>query len=92
MGCARAHAQRHPTGDYTGYTVPNGFLKVYQISTQSAKPLPSYSKKVFLDPICGAPRAAVVTHMTWYNYHRQERRSDTFRKDRMPIGLTVQEL
>ena len=39
----------------TGYPVPNGFLKAYQISTKSAHPLPSYSKRVFFrHPICGA--------------------------------------
>ena len=59
----------------TGYTVPNGFLKAYQISTQSAHPLPSYSKRVFSTPhLRRAPRAAVVTHITRYNSHRQERR------------------
>ena len=58
----------------TGYTAPNGFLKVNQISTQSAQPLPSCSENFVLHPICGALRAAVVTDMTRYNYHRQERR------------------
>ena len=59
----------------TGYTVPNGFLKAYQISTQSAHPLRSYSKRVFSTPhLRRTPRAAVVTHITRYNSHRQKRR------------------
>ena len=59
----------------TGYTVPNGFLKTYKISTQSAQPLPSYSKRVVSTPhLRRAQRAAVVTHINRYNSHRQERR------------------
>ena len=72
--CTCARADTPPVT--TGCTVPNGFLKTYQISTQSARPLPSYSKRVFFSTayLRCAPRAAVVTHITRYNSHRQERR------------------
>ena len=58
----------------TGYTVPNGFLKAYQILTQSAQPLRNYSKRVFSTPhLRRAPCAAFFTHMTRYNSHKQKR-------------------
>ena len=59
----------------TGYTVPNGFLKTYQISTQSAHPLPSYSKRVFFDTPSAA-RATCCSCHSHYSVQFSDRRGD----------------
>ena len=68
----------------TGYTVPNGFLKTYQISTQSAHPLPGYSKRVFFrHPICGA-RHVLQLSLTLLGTILIDRRGDGATHQRRP--------